>query len=56
MKRLILVCLCAAFSISATQEAFAWGAVRGPYGGAALKWTPKMGPGASLEAEAVLSW
>ncbi len=40
MKRLVLICLCAAFVTSAAQEAFAWGAVRGPNGGAALPRSP----------------
>src|SRR5260221_7715608 len=36
MKRLIVVCLCAAVLATAcVQEAFAWGAVSGPRGGAA---------------------
>jgi hypothetical protein len=37
MTRLILIGLCALFVASVTQEAFAWGAVRGPAGGAAYR-------------------
>jgi|KBSSwiStaDraftv2_1062776.scaffolds.fasta_scaffold2854661_1 hypothetical protein len=38
MKRLIVVCLCAAVLATAcVQEAFAWGAVSGPRGGAAYR-------------------
>ena len=37
MNRLILVCLCALFMLSVSHEAFAWGAVRGPGGGAAYR-------------------
>ena len=37
MKHLVLACLCATLSLSAMQEAFAWGAVRGPNGGAAYR-------------------
>ena len=37
MNRLILVGLCALFITSVSHEAFAWGAVRGPGGGAAYR-------------------
>ena len=37
MKRLILVCLCAILATASAQEAFAWGAVSGPRGGAAYR-------------------
>jgi hypothetical protein len=37
MNRLILVGLCAPFMLSVSHEAFAWGAVRGPGGGAAYR-------------------
>jgi hypothetical protein len=37
MKRLIFVCLCAFLGVSPASEAFAWGAVAGPRGGAAYR-------------------
>ena len=35
MKQLILACLCAVLMTASAHEAFAWGAVSGPRGGAA---------------------
>jgi hypothetical protein len=37
MKLLVLAGLCAVLVTSMTQEAFAWGAVAGPRGGAAYR-------------------
>lgn len=55
MKRLILIGMSAALTVSATTGAFAWGSVSGRYGGAAYR-GPMGGAAVEGQAAAPLLW